>query len=811
MNTTSSSNDDRPDESSFLDLQPIERVNVSSDGDQAQGFSFRPSISISADGRYVAFSSSAENLVPGDTNQFADIFVRDRQTGQTTRVNVADDGTQAHQGESYGFPEPYDLYIGASISGDGRYVAFNSAADNLVPGDTNEQEDIFVRDRQTGQTTRITTAFDDPFPPILFPLSRSISQVNDNADEAVIDDYRSEPYLPPAISSDGRYVAYRHAYGNEGVFVYDRQTGETIVVQDLIDQGFSPPSISTDGRYISSGSSVYDHETGQTERVDLSANGTPDNDRSGLVSFSPDGRYVTFVSSADNLVLGDTNGVSDIFVRDRQTGRIDQVSVASDGSQANGDSGYALAPISTGGRYVAFYSEADNLVPGDTNGVGDIFRHDRQTGETIRVNVAADGSQLEDEFPIFFDYEFPTRFSMSSDGRYIAFSSGADNLVPGDTNFVEDIFVRDLSLLLTGNPEPILGTHESDELMGSSEPDVISGGSGNDRLLCGGGSDRGYGNSGDDFIDGSAGEDLLFGGRDNDTLLGGANLDVLYGDTGNDLLAGDEKGDRLLGGEGEDTLYGGLENDDLQGERGNDVLFGETGDDRLYGQEGDDTLCGGEGNDLVLADGVSYLDRDTSTREPTHDVLYGNQGDDTLEGTPGANILSGGQNDDFLTGGAGNDALYGDLGNDTLIGIDPDVRTGSPGLLRIGEVDTLTGGAGADLFIIDQFEYPWDWAGSPVVYAYDDLNETTSGEGDYTLVTDFDPTQDIIRLADFRTYQLEERAIVGNPAILDTYLYRDSLVAGGQKELIAIVSGVSGLNLDSPTFIVDSPLIFDID
>lgn len=190
---------------------------------------------------------------------------------------------------------------------------------------------------------------------------------------------------------------------------------------------------------------------------------------------------------------------------------------------------------------------------------------------------------------------------------------------------------------------------------------------------------------------------------------------------------------------------------------GNDVLFGEAGDDRLSGNEGNDTLYGGEGNDRLLANdiqivvdpldlGLPNTGNDISAGEPTHNFLYGNQGDDTLERTPGANILSGGQNDDLLTGGAGNDALYGDLGKDTLIGIDPDAGMWS---LRIGEVDTLTGGAGADTFI--------------------------------------------------------------NPGILDTYLYRDSLVTGGQKELMAIVSGVSGLNLDSPAFIIDSPLMFDID
>ena len=146
--------------------------------------------------------------------------------------------------------------------------------------------------------------------------------------------------------------------------------------------------------------------------------------QSAVASISADGRYVAFISDASNLVPGDTNGVTDIFVYDRQTGTIERVSVAADGTQGNG--GSCQPSISADGRYVAFSSYASNLVPGDTNGISDVFVYDRQTDTIERVSVAADGTQGN-------SYSWQPA-SISADGRYVAFSSFASNLVPGDTN-----------------------------------------------------------------------------------------------------------------------------------------------------------------------------------------------------------------------------------------------------------------------------------------------------------------------------------------------------------------------------------------
>ena len=208
------------------------------------------------------------------------------------------------------------------------------------------------------------------------------------------------------------------------------------------------PSISAEGRYVAFASLatdlvpgdsnelcdvfVHDQQTGDTFLVSVASNGTQGNGDSNRPSISADGRYVAFESWASNLVPGDTNHNYDVFVHDRQTGQTERVSVASDGTQGNG---FCTSPsISADGRHVAFTSEASNLVAADTNDAGDVFVHDRQTGQTERVSVASDGTQGNG---------FCASPSISADGRYTAFRPEASNLVRGDANDIEDIFVHD--------------------------------------------------------------------------------------------------------------------------------------------------------------------------------------------------------------------------------------------------------------------------------------------------------------------------------------------------------------------------------
>jgi hypothetical protein len=224
------------------------RVSVATNGTQADGESFLPSIS--ADGGHVAFRSTASNLVAGDTNSVGDVFVRNRVTGATTRISVASDETQAN-GES----------VQPSISADGRYVAFYSLASNLVAGDTNGVSDVFVHDQMTDALTRISVAT--------------------NGTQGDGESYS------PSISEDGRYVAFFSSASN-------LVANDTNAVPDVF---------------------VHDTATGATTRVSAASDGTQGNNGSGNVSaISADGHSVAFSSAASNLVLGDTNGVEDVFV-----------------------------------------------------------------------------------------------------------------------------------------------------------------------------------------------------------------------------------------------------------------------------------------------------------------------------------------------------------------------------------------------------------------------------------------------------------------------------------------------------------------
>lgn len=402
------------------------RVSVASDGTQGNGNSGSRGISISADGRYVAFDSDANNLVTSDTDGANDIFVRDTLLGTTTRVSVASDGAQAN-----GFIGPFTFSAG------GRYVAFQSPATNLVEGDTNGYDDVFVRDMVMGVTTRVSLGSDG---------------VQANAQSVV-----------PFISADGRFVAFvsgapaffpGDTLWDMNVYVRDNETGAIRKATVAFDgtkangNGEGGPCISADNRYVafhSTASNLVTDDTndlwdiylrdmvaGTTSRVSVATDGAQGNGDSYHPSLTANGTHVAFTSSASTLVPNDTNGYDDVFVHDAVAGTTQRVSVATDGTQGNGPS--FCATISADGRYIAFGSGASNLTPGDTNGQRDVFVRDTVAGTTTRVSVAANGAEGNDATSYYT--------CISADGRYVAFRSSSTNLVTSDTNGYGDVFVR---------------------------------------------------------------------------------------------------------------------------------------------------------------------------------------------------------------------------------------------------------------------------------------------------------------------------------------------------------------------------------
>ncbi len=339
-----------------------------------QGNGDATALTISADGGILAFASSATDLLLGDTNNFSDIFIFNRATGQINRASLSDDSAQAN-GVSYT----------PALSADGRYVAFSSDATNLVLDDTNGRRDIFVRDLVSGQTVRVS-------------VDGAGKQSNGDS-------------FNPHLSAGGRYVVFESDATN-------LIGGDTNGRRDIF---------------------VFDRHTATVRRVSVSSANAQANRDSAMPVLSADGRYVVFESLATNLVESDTNNATDIFLHDRVDSSTRRISLTGAGGEADGPS--TLATISTDNGFVAFRSFATNLVAGDTNNSWDIFVVSLSTGGLEIASRASDGSQAT---PLLSNPEvIPARPGLSSNGRYLIFQSDAANLVAGDTNGKNDIFLRD--------------------------------------------------------------------------------------------------------------------------------------------------------------------------------------------------------------------------------------------------------------------------------------------------------------------------------------------------------------------------------
>jgi Tol biopolymer transport system component len=404
---------------------------------------------LSGDGRYIAFTSRAPNLVPGDLNGDTDVFVRDMVARSTQLVSANRFGTGTGNGGS-GFP---------SISRDGRYVAFSSSASNLHVEDGDTTVDVFVRDMQTGEMILASRASGplglkgngaSGFPSLSgdgrFVTFESTAlnldglAVGGEDDDATSDIYRREIVDPslqfptilvsrqsvgnggakgnntsdrPRISSDGRFVVFQSVASN---LVLNLAEGgpDTNAQQDIF---------------------LRDIDTQSTRRVSIGAKVLNNAQALGQASDSPsvsdDGRFVAFRSLAGNLHPDDDGSQNDIFLFDTQESDIIICSQHTFGTQAGNSC--SLPVITADGRYIVFESGATSLVNGDNNSRTDIFRHDRTTRETVRLSVGTYGSELNG---------VSVRPTVSADGQYVAFVTDATNAAEDDTNGAVDIYLR---------------------------------------------------------------------------------------------------------------------------------------------------------------------------------------------------------------------------------------------------------------------------------------------------------------------------------------------------------------------------------
>ena len=468
-------------------------VSVNTNGTTGNGSS-RGSV-MTGDGRYIAFVSTASNLVPGDTNNIADVFVRDLQAGTTTLASVGatTNSIPPVSGSVFGSESP-------EITPDGHYVAFYSNATNLVPGVAANGE-IFVRDLFAGKTiwasTNARTLFQS-----LYNAANAVSCNYSISDDGqfvafevctnfpsggppglgiilryhlptgltdIICTNASAPSLPLAnihnlaMTPDGRFAAFVANIGNvsgtnTAIYLWDAQTGTNTLVSAKLDNSgpanglCDSPVVSSNGQFVAFTSNatnlvantltgdwhVYrrDLQAGVTQLLDADTNGIGTGVASTLVpALSADGSVVAF--DTVNLLPDNRHLNDNVFACDLTAGATGLISArqpALPSPTPNGLSGLTPFSVSANGRFVAFYSDADDLVPNDTNGFGDVFVRDLIAGTNILVSVNTNGSASGDGLS--------TDPAISSNGQYVVFTSSADNLVPGGTN-EQNVYIRD--------------------------------------------------------------------------------------------------------------------------------------------------------------------------------------------------------------------------------------------------------------------------------------------------------------------------------------------------------------------------------
>lgn len=656
---------------------------------------------VAGNGRYVLFVSDSPDLVPGDTNGGQDLFLKDLETGSISRVNTRSNGGQS----AWDGSTPFD----ASITPDGRYVVFSSAASNLVSGDTNGVSDIFLKDTLTGTLTRIST-------------SSSGKQANGGWGG-------SDGSLDAQISADGRFVVFtsgatnldgQDSDGYIDIYVKNLQTGEITCVSHDAAGNSQPydslnPSISADGRYVAFESastllndgqdgwgSVYvrDLQTGTLSRV-TGASGSVDVQ---TISLSADGRYVVFASN-ESLDAADTNGHQDIYVKDMQTGQVALVSQAADGSAS--DDRNLMARISQDGSTIVFRADGSNLVDGDDNGTADVF----VVGNPL-LSRTLTGGRGNDVYVI--DNAADQVVELSGQGLDKVISSVTLTLA---TNVEQLVLTGSADINGTGNGlnNRITGNSGANTLSGGVGADTLIGGLGDDTylvdaadvvtetsaqggndtvrssvnhtlsanvenlVLLGSGAVDGTGNSGDNRITGTVGNNALAGGAGVDTVsyanaiasvtvalaqqtaqnTGGAGIDTL---SGFENVIGSAQADQLTGTAGNNRLDGGIGADTLTGGAGDDVyVIGNSSDQAIEGANaGRDRIESSVS--WTLSEHIEDLTLTGTARNAT-----GNAAGNTLVGNAEANLLDGREGVDTMSGGSGDDTYIADHVSDQVV------------------------------------------------------------------------------------------------------------------------------------------------
>ena len=538
-----------------------------------------------------------------------------------------------------GTPANSNHFTAAEMTYDGRYTAFVSSATNLVPNDTNASLDIFLYDRETDSIARVSNGVNG-------------AEANGASYYVSINDFSGTV----VFTSNASNLVGNDTNGQADIFT------------------------------SSAG--------GLASIISVGLNGAQSNGGSFNASISGNTQFIAYYSDATNLVAGDTNSNSDIFIYNSATFMTDRI-LGNGGVQANGNS--YDPEISTGfdfdiqawGRFVVFRSDATNLVASsDTNGASDVFLYDRDTQNITRISEAADGTVGNNS---------SQDATISGDGRYIVYSSSADNLVSGDTNSRQDVFVYDRETGLTdlissgqgvqsdgdsGNPtistDGRFVTFDSDatnlvvgatygvrqiylhdrqsgetQLVSVLADGTIGDAVSESSFISGNGSYVTYLSLADNLVSGAASSfqqihyatlaNEILGTVNDDDLTGSDLNDIIRGLEGNDNLRGEDGNDELYGGDGtdflnggrdQDILYGGLGNDELYGGHDSDILYGDEGDDIVNGGTGNDTVYGGDGNDDLRDDFGS----DTMFGEAGDDEFYGGDGDDIIDGGDGIDI-----------------------------------------------------------------------------------------------------------------------------------------------------------------------------